>query len=89
MINHACTSLAHSPFDLIGSQDANGNADVIPKGDKPGFAAVLYDTTIAIPDRPRNNRLDTFENLIENPAIGLILPYAIALPLTANCRSAF
>ncbi|MBI1622077.1 pyridoxamine 5'-phosphate oxidase family protein [Aquamicrobium zhengzhouense] len=69
---HARTFLAHSPFVLIGSQDAAGNADVTPKGDRPGFVAVLDDATIAIPDRPGNNRLDTFENLIENPAIGLI-----------------
>ena len=70
--HHARTFLANSPFVLIGSQDANGNADVTPKGDKHGFVAVLDDSTIAIPDRPGNNRLDTFENLIENPAIGLI-----------------
>jgi uncharacterized protein len=45
---------------------------VTPKGDRPGFVAVLDPTTIAIPDRPGNNRLDTLENLIANPAIGLL-----------------
>ena len=57
---------------LIGSSDGKGNADVTPKGDKPGFAAVLDDNTIAIPDRPGNNRLDTLENIIVNPAVGLL-----------------
>ncbi len=57
---------------LIGSSDGNGNADVTPKGDRPGFAAVLDDTTIAIPDRPGNNRLDTLENILLNPAVGLL-----------------
>ena len=70
--HHARNFIAHSPFVLIGSQDAEGNADVTPKGDKPGFVAVLDDATIAIPDRPGNNRLDTWENLLSNPAVGLL-----------------
>ena len=57
---------------LIGSSDGNGNADVTPKGDKPGFVAVLDDTTLAIPDRPGNNRLDTLENVVANPSVGLL-----------------
>lgn len=70
--HHARNFIAHSPFVLIGSQDAEGHADVTPKGDKPGFVAVLDDTTVAIPDRPGNNRLDTWENLLANPAAGLL-----------------
>src|SRR5215470_8208670 len=69
---HAKGFLKRSPFVLIGSSDGKGNADVTPKGDKPGFVAVLDDTTIAIPDRPGNNRLDTWENVIANPAVGLL-----------------
>jgi uncharacterized protein len=69
---HARSLLSKSPFVLIGSQDNAGNADVTPKGDRPGFVAVLDDITIAIPDRPGNNRLDTFENIVANPAVGLL-----------------
>ena len=69
---HAKGFLSRSPFVLIGSSDGNGNADVTPKGDKPGFVSVLDDKTIAIPDRPGNNRLDTLENIVANPAVGLI-----------------
>lgn len=69
---HAKGFLRRSPFVLIGSSDGKGNSDVTPKGDKPGFVAVLDDLTIAIPDRPGNNRLDTLENIIVNPAVGLI-----------------
>jgi PPOX class probable FMN-dependent enzyme len=69
---HSRNFLAKSPFVLIGSQDGAGNADVTPKGDRPGFVAVLDDVTIAIPDRPGNNRLDTWENVVANPAVGLI-----------------
>ena len=69
---HCKSFIARSPFVLIGSSDGNGNADVTPKGDKPGFAAILDDNTIAIPDRPGNNRLDTLENIVANPAVGLL-----------------
>jgi PPOX class probable FMN-dependent enzyme len=69
---HSRNFIEKSPFVLIGSQDAEGNGDVTPKGDKPGFVAVLDERTIAIPDRPGNNRLDTLENLLVNPAVGLL-----------------
>ncbi|TPJ67180.1 pyridoxamine 5'-phosphate oxidase family protein [Mesorhizobium sp. B2-6-1] len=69
---HCRSFIGKSPFVLIGSSDGEGNADVTPKGDKPGFAAVLDDRTIAIPDRPGNNRLDTLENILLNPSVGLL-----------------
>jgi PPOX class probable FMN-dependent enzyme len=69
---HCRSFIAKSPFVLIGSSDGNGNADVTPKGDRPGFAVILDDNNIAIPDRPGNNRLDTLENIIVNPAVGLL-----------------
>src|SRR3954465_10745896 len=69
---HCKGFLARSPFVLIGSSDGNGNADVTPKGDKPGFVAMLDSTTLAIPDRPGHNRLDTPENVIANPSVGLL-----------------
>ncbi len=69
---HCRGFLAKSPFVLIGSCDDKGNGDVTPKGDKPGFVVVLDNNTIAIPDRPGNNRLDTLENILVNPAVGLL-----------------
>lgn len=69
---HARKFLGRSPFVLIGTQDEHGNADVSPKGDRPGFVAALDDFTVAIPDRPGNNRLDSWENVLVNPAVGLI-----------------
>lgn len=69
---HCVSFIGRSPFVLIGTSDGKGHADVTPKGDMPGFVAVLDRNTIAIPDRPGNNRLDTLENLIDEPAIGLI-----------------
>lgn len=60
-----------SPFLCLGTQGASG-ADVTPRGDEPGFVHVLDDTTLAIPDWPGNNRLDSLQNLLENPAVGLL-----------------
>jgi len=62
-----------SPFLTIATYDAKGNADVSPRGDAPGFVQILDDRTIAIPDRPGNNRVDTMTNILENPAVGLLL----------------
>jgi hypothetical protein len=45
---------------------------VSPRGDTPGFARVLDDHTIAIPDRPGNNRLDTMSNIVADAEIGLL-----------------
>ena len=69
---HCVSFIARSPFVLIGTSDGKGLADVTPKGDRPGFVVVLDSRTIAIPDRPGNNRLDTLENLLVAPAIGLL-----------------
>ncbi|WP_246641255.1 pyridoxamine 5'-phosphate oxidase family protein [Nonomuraea harbinensis] len=64
--------LATSPFCLIATADADGNCDVSPKGDPAGFAHVIDDTTIAIPERPGNRRADGFRNILSNPHVGLI-----------------
>ena len=64
--------LARSPFCLIATSDADGNCDVSPKGDPPGFVHVIDDATIAIPDRPGNRRADGFQNILSNPHAGLI-----------------
>ncbi|MCZ6858952.1 MAG: pyridoxamine 5'-phosphate oxidase family protein, partial [Alphaproteobacteria bacterium] len=41
-------------------------------GDPAGFVQVLDDQHIAIPDRLGNRRIDTFQNVLENPKVGLI-----------------
>ena len=59
------------PFVVVASRGSDGRLDLSPKGDPPGFVAVLDEKTLAIPDRLGNNRLDTFENLLTHPEIGL------------------
>ncbi|MFE7316262.1 pyridoxamine 5'-phosphate oxidase family protein [Streptomyces sp. NPDC057555] len=64
--------LAHSPFCLLATSDAAGRCDVSPKGDPAGFTHVLDDTTLVIPDRPGNKRVDGFRNVLANPRVGLL-----------------
>jgi uncharacterized protein len=64
--------IAASPFVIVASRGADGCMELSPKGDPPGFVAVLDHKTLAIPDRPGNRRLDTFENLLTHSQVGLL-----------------
>ncbi len=69
---HCRAFIALSPFLLLGSVDAAGRQDVSPRGDAPGFALALDDTTLAIPERPGNRRLDTLRNILQTGTVGLL-----------------
>lgn len=69
---HARAFIARAPFLCLGTQNAAGRADVSPRGDPAGFVRVLDDQTLAIPDRPGNNRLDTLANIVSNPNVGVL-----------------
>jgi PPOX class probable FMN-dependent enzyme len=64
--------IAMSPFLVISTADADGKADLSPRGDPPGFVRVVDAHTILIPDRPGNNRLDTMSNITANPNVGCL-----------------
>ncbi|GAB2451401.1 pyridoxamine 5'-phosphate oxidase family protein [Conyzicola lurida] len=64
--------LAGSSLVFIATSDGHGNLDVSPKGDPAGFVTVLDNTTIAIPDRPGNRRVDGFRNILVHPYVGLV-----------------
>lgn len=66
------TIIERAPFVVIATADAQGNMDVSPKGDAPGFVAILDEHTLAIPDRKGNNRLDGLVNILQNPNIALL-----------------
>jgi len=70
--DHCRAFIERSPFLFLATSDARGRCDVSPKGDAPGFVQVLDETTIAIPDRPGNNRLDSLSNILENPHAGVL-----------------
>jgi hypothetical protein len=64
--------IAASPFVAVATTGPDGLLDVSPKGDPAGFVHVLDDRTLVLPDRPGNQRLDGFQNLLRNPAIALL-----------------
>lgn len=70
--NHHIRFIELSPFLAISSTGADGRGDVSPRGEKPGFVHVIDDVTLAIPDRPGNNRLDTLTNVVTNPNVGVL-----------------
>ncbi len=70
--NHAQEFIKRSPFLCLGTQNQEGNADVSPRGDPVGFVKILDQYTLAIPDRPGNNRFDSLVNILDNPYVGLL-----------------
>jgi uncharacterized protein len=69
---HARAFLALSPFALLATSGADGTCDVSPRGDAPGFTRVVDRSTIVLPERPGNRRLDSLVNVLANPQVGLL-----------------
>jgi PPOX class probable FMN-dependent enzyme len=69
---HCRNFVTLSPFVLVGTFDSNGRCDVSPRGDAPGFVAVLDEGTLAIPERPGNRRVDSLLNVLETGSVGLL-----------------
>lgn len=60
-----------SPMVIIGSAGPDG-LDSSPRGDAPGFVQILDEHTLALPDRPGNNRIDTLRNVLHDPRVSLL-----------------
>jgi PPOX class probable FMN-dependent enzyme len=59
------------PFVVLATVGDQGT-DCSPKGDPAGFVQILDERTLAIPDRPGNNRIDNLRNLIADPRVSLL-----------------
>jgi PPOX class probable FMN-dependent enzyme len=69
---HCRAFIAASPFVLLGTYSEANGADCSPRGDFPGWVEVVDDTTLLLPDRRGNNRLDSLRNIVEHGAVGLL-----------------
>jgi uncharacterized protein len=76
-----------SPFAILSSSGAGG-IDCSPKGDAPGFVRIIDERTLALPDRPGNNRIDNLLNIVEDPRVSLLfLVPGIGETLRVNGRA--
>jgi PPOX class probable FMN-dependent enzyme len=60
-----------APFVAIATGGPEG-LDCSPKGDPAGFVRILNNKTLAIPDRPGNNRIDGMRNIVRDPRVALL-----------------
>lgn len=70
--SHARDFIRLSPFVLLATSDGRSSADVSPRGGPPGHVAVLDEHHLLLPDRPGNNRLDSFSNILRFPFVSLL-----------------
>ena len=68
---HCINFIENSSFVIIGTRN-DQNIDLSPKGDPHGFAKVINETFLEIPDRPGNNRIDGLLNILKNNFISLL-----------------
>ncbi|MGO1059212.1 pyridoxamine 5'-phosphate oxidase family protein [Planococcus sp. FY231025] len=69
---HCRAFISKSPFLMISTADGSGFCDVSPRGDAAGFVYVMNDRQLIIPERPGNKRMDSLQNILSNPNIGLL-----------------
>lgn len=60
-----------SPFVVLATGGPEG-LDCSPRGDAPGFVRILDEHTLALPDRPGNNRVDSLRNVVASSQVGLL-----------------
>ena len=63
--------VAACPFCILSTVGRSG-VHATPRGDAPGFVAVLDDGSLAIPDRRGNNRLDALRDIVEDNRVSVI-----------------
>ncbi|TXH36813.1 MAG: pyridoxamine 5-phosphate oxidase [Rhodospirillaceae bacterium] len=66
----AADFLEASRFLLITTVDADGQADVSPKGDPQGATMRLIGGTACYAERPGNRRADSYRNMLNQPRLG-------------------
>jgi uncharacterized protein len=60
-----------SPFAALATSGPEG-LDCSPRGDLPGFVRIHDETTLMMPDRRGNNRVDSLRNIVRDPRVALL-----------------
>jgi PPOX class probable FMN-dependent enzyme len=69
--SHYRTMIEASPFVALATSGPEG-LDCSPRGDMAGFVRIHDETTVMIPDRRGNNRLDSLRNIVRDPKVALL-----------------
>jgi len=70
--DHCRDFLTKSPMFVLSTANADGVCDGSPKGGAPGFVEMLDGHRVAWADYSGNNRLDSFENIVDNDRVALL-----------------
>ena len=65
------TLIEKSPFAALATCGQEG-LDCSPRGDLAGFVRIHDDTTLMMPDRRGNNRVDSLRNIVRDPRVALL-----------------
>jgi len=77
-----------APFVSLATSGPGG-LDCSPRGDGPGFVRVVDESTVMLPDRRGNNRIDSLRNLLTDPRVALLfLIPGVGETLRINGRAA-
>ncbi|WP_395055386.1 pyridoxamine 5'-phosphate oxidase family protein [Polaromonas sp.] len=68
---HYRALIAASPFAVLATAGPDG-LDASPRGDAPGFVQLQDDTTLLLPERRGNNRVDSLRNILADPRVALL-----------------
>jgi len=71
LTGHYRDLIAASPFAMLATCGPEG-LDCSPRGDLPGFVRVEDDSTLLLPDRRGNNRIDSLRNIVRDPRVALL-----------------
>lgn len=66
MTPHYRRLIEASPFAALATVGPEG-VDCSPRGDRQGFVRIHDDTTLMMPDRRGNNRIDSLRNIVRDP----------------------
>lgn len=64
--------ILNAPFVVMATANGQGQCDASPKGGRPGFAKVLDDRHLLLPDVRGNRLFQSYENIDANAQVGLV-----------------
>lgn len=67
------TFLEQSPFALLATCSEEGQVDLSPRGDPPGFVQVIGENTVWMPDRTGNRIVDSLRNILSGGHVSLMM----------------